>query len=82
MGSDVASVAMTAEKKGGIYVVNGTKHWVTNGMNADFCTAAVRTSGAEVAGKHGISVLIIPLSADGISREDIPRSGARLGGMS
>ncbi|KAI9714041.1 MAG: hypothetical protein M1820_000771 [Bogoriella megaspora] len=46
---------MTAETKGDMFVVNGTKQWVTNGMSADFCTAVVRTGSA---GKAGCASLV------------------------
>jgi alkylation response protein AidB-like acyl-CoA dehydrogenase len=58
VGSDVASVKTTAERKGAVYVVNGRKKWITNGIWADFCTAAVRTGGP---GAGGISLLVVPL---------------------
>ena len=34
-GSDVAAVKTTARKEGGDYVINGTKMWITNGLQAD-----------------------------------------------
>lgn len=58
-------------------MVNGIKHWVTNGMTADYCTAVVRTGGA---GKDGISVLVIPLNSKGVSRSEIHNSGVELSG--
>ncbi|ORY67542.1 acyl-CoA dehydrogenase [Pseudomassariella vexata] len=76
-GSDVAGIAMTADLKGEVFVVNGTKQWVTNGMSADFCTAVVRTGGA---GKSGISVLVIPLKLEGVIRTEIHNSGVALSG--
>ncbi|HEX8955565.1 MAG TPA: acyl-CoA dehydrogenase family protein, partial [Burkholderiaceae bacterium] len=36
-GSDVAAVKTTARKDGGDYVINGSKMWITNGTQADFC---------------------------------------------
>ena len=45
-----------------VYVVNGAKKWITNGMWSDYCTAAVRTG---EAGRNGISALIIPMKAKG-----------------
>jgi hypothetical protein len=59
-GSDVAGLQTTAKKSpdGKYYIVNGQKKWITNGIWADYCTAAVRTGGP---GANGISALIIPL---------------------
>ncbi|CZR69045.1 related to acyl-CoA dehydrogenase [Phialocephala subalpina] len=71
-GSDVAGIKTTAERKGDVYVVNGAKKWITNGIYADWCTAAVRTGGS---GKGGISALIIPLKARGVTRKKMQNSG-------
>lgn len=76
-GSDVANVSTTAERKGDVYIVNGAKKWITNGMWADYCTAAVRTGGP---GKGGISALVIPLNAKGVSRRRILNSGVSASG--
>jgi alkylation response protein AidB-like acyl-CoA dehydrogenase len=57
--------------------VNGAKKWITNGMWADYCTAAVRTGGA---GKGGISALVIPLNAKGVTRRRILNSGVSASG--
>jgi citronellyl-CoA dehydrogenase len=60
-GSDVAAVKTTAKKDGGDYVINGTKMWITNGMQADWCcllantSATARRTSEQVAdrGAHG-----------------------------
>lgn len=78
-GSDVAGITTTAERKGNVYIVNGAKKWITNGMFADFCTAAVRT-GRE--GTHGISALVIPMSAPGVTCRKIENSGVHASGRS
>jgi hypothetical protein len=62
-GSDVANISATAERRGNVYIVNGAKKWITNGMWADYCTAAVRTGGP---GKGGVSALVIPLNSKGV----------------
>jgi alkylation response protein AidB-like acyl-CoA dehydrogenase len=76
-GSDVARISTTARKVGDQYIVNGSKKWITNGMWADYCTAAVRTGGP---GKRGISLLIIPLNAKGVMRRSIENSGVNASG--
>jgi alkylation response protein AidB-like acyl-CoA dehydrogenase len=60
-----------------LYIVNGAKKWITNGMFADYCTAAVRTGGP---GKNGISALVIPLNAKGIAKRKITNSGVNTSG--
>ncbi|KAJ3460367.1 hypothetical protein MRS44_011234 [Fusarium solani] len=71
-GSDVANIKTVAKRQGDKYVVNGTKKWITNGVYADYCTAAVRTGGP---GQSGISALIIPLTAKGVTRRRMDNSG-------
>ncbi|KAF2824422.1 acyl-CoA dehydrogenase NM domain-like protein [Ophiobolus disseminans] len=71
-GSDVAGLTTTAERRGNYYIVNGAKKWITNGSFADYCMAAVRTGGD---GAKGVSALIIPLKAKGVTCKKIPNSG-------
>jgi acyl-CoA dehydrogenase len=56
-GSDVASLATSARKVAGGYVVNGAKTFITNGARADFLVCAVKTS--PEGGHHGISFLLL-----------------------
>ncbi|GIC84206.1 acyl-CoA dehydrogenase family protein [Aspergillus udagawae] len=76
-GSDVAGITTTAERKGDVYIVNGAKKWITNGIFADYCTAAVRT-GEE--GIRGISALVIPLKTPGVTCRKIRNSGVEASG--
>jgi alkylation response protein AidB-like acyl-CoA dehydrogenase len=76
-GSDVAGITTTAERKGNVYIVNGAKKWITNGIFADYCTAAVRTGGE---GTQGISALIIPMKAPGVTCRKIENSGVHASG--
>jgi len=64
-GSDVAQLTTTARLEGDHYVVNGSKTYITGGMNADWFTTAVRTGGE---GSRGVSMLLIPADAEGVSR--------------
>jgi alkylation response protein AidB-like acyl-CoA dehydrogenase len=76
-GSDVAGITTIAERKGDKYIVNGAKKWITNAIFADYCTAAVRTGGE---GRNGISALIIPLKAAGVTCKKIENSGVSASG--
>ncbi|KAJ5390798.1 acyl-CoA dehydrogenase NM domain-like protein [Penicillium cataractarum] len=76
-GSDVAGITTTAERKGDVYIVNGAKKWITNGIFADYCTAAVRTGGE---GTQGISALVIPMKAPGVTCRKIENSGVHASG--
>ncbi|MBT7564555.1 MAG: acyl-CoA dehydrogenase, partial [Porticoccaceae bacterium] len=64
-GSDVAHLTTTARLDGDHYVVNGSKTYITGGMNANWFTTAVRTGGE---GAGGVSTLLIPADAEGVSR--------------
>lgn len=76
-GSDVAGLTTTATRHGDKYIVNGAKKWITNGLFADYCTAAVRTGGP---GAKGVSALIIPLKAPGVTCRKIENSGVAASG--
>jgi alkylation response protein AidB-like acyl-CoA dehydrogenase len=66
IGSDLASLRTTAIADGGDYVVNGSKTFITNGINADLVIVAAKTDPAE---KHrGISLLVVEHGMDGFSR--------------
>src|SRR6478672_7945805 len=66
MGSDLASMATTAMRDGDHYVVNGSKTFITNGINADLVITAVKTDPAE---RHrGMSLLVLERGMDGFER--------------
>lgn len=67
-GSDVANIQTTAQSDGDDYIVNGSKTFITGGLRADWFVTAVRTGDA---GMGGISVLLIPASAKGVSRSSL-----------
>ncbi|KAK1059080.1 hypothetical protein LTR74_012872 [Friedmanniomyces endolithicus] len=71
-GSDVAGITTTAERQGDVYIVNGAKKWITNGLFADYCTTAVRTGGP---GRKGISAIVVPMKAKGVTCKHIENSG-------
>ena len=52
-GSDVVSMRLKAEFKGGKFVLNGNKMWITNGPDADTLVVYAKTDGA--AGPRGIT---------------------------
>ena len=69
-GSDVAQLITTAVRDGDFYIVNGSKTFITGGMYSSWASTAVRTGGA---GLGGISLLLIPLDAEGISRTQLDK---------
>ena len=65
-GTDLANLRTAAVRDGDDYVVNGQKMWTSLIQYADYVWLAVRTN--PDAKKHrGISVLIVPTSAEGFS---------------
>jgi len=62
-GSDVMSMKLRAEKRGGRYVLNGTKMWITNGPDADVLVVYARTDPA--AGARGITAFIVEKGCKG-----------------
>lgn len=64
-GSDVSAVKTQAKKKGDNYILNGTKHFITNGGDADVYTVVAVTDKSR--GPRGISVFIIEKGAEGFS---------------
>lgn len=64
-GSDVAGLRTTAKKEGSIYVVNGSKTYITNGVRADFVVLAVKTDPSR--GHKGLSMLLVEKGTPGFS---------------
>ena len=64
-GSDVVSMQLRAEKRGDLYILNGTKMWITNGPDADTLVVYGKTDPA--AGKYGITAFIIEKAMTGFS---------------
>ena len=63
-GSDAASLRTRAELVGNKYVVNGSKMFISGAGATDILVAMVRTG---EPGAKGISALVIPADADGIT---------------
>jgi acyl-CoA dehydrogenase len=73
-GSDVAQIRTRAVLTGNKYIVNGSKMFITSGMRADYLTTAVRTGGP---GMGGISLMLIDMTAPGVSRTRLDKMGWR-----
>lgn len=71
-GSDVANIKTRAVRQGDVYVVNGSKLYITGGMTSHFATTAVRTGGD---GAGGVSLLLIDLNAPGVTRTSLKKQG-------
>jgi alkylation response protein AidB-like acyl-CoA dehydrogenase len=66
MGSDLAGLSTRARREGDGYLVDGTKTFITNGINADLVITAVRTDPTEP--HRGISLLVIERGMEGFDR--------------
>ena len=65
-GSDLASLKTRGEVRGDTIIVNGQKTWTSHAQESDLMYTLVRTS-EEARKQDGISLLIIPLKARGIT---------------
>jgi len=65
-GSDLASLKTRGEVRGDIIIVNGQKTWTSHAQESDLMYTLVRTS-EEARKQDGISLLIIPIKAQGIT---------------
>lgn len=64
-GSDPASQKSTAKKDGNIYILNGTKAWITSGKNADVVVATAYT---EKSKRHrGVSAFVLEKGMPGFT---------------
>jgi alkylation response protein AidB-like acyl-CoA dehydrogenase len=66
IGSDLASMGTTAIRDGDHYVVNGSKTFITNGINADLVLTAVKT---DPSLRHrGMSIIVVERGMAGFER--------------
>jgi citronellyl-CoA dehydrogenase len=72
-GSDVAALKTTARTEGDDYVINGSKMWITNAMQADWCCLLANTSEGKVHANK--SLIIVPMDAKGITKQKIKKIG-------
>ncbi|MFN3907752.1 MAG: acyl-CoA dehydrogenase family protein [Flavobacterium sp.] len=74
-GSDVAGMRTTAVKKGDVYVINGSKTFITNGVYADYYVVAAKTQ--PEFGNKGISIFLIDAKTTGIHATKLDKLGWR-----
>lgn len=72
-GSDVQSIRTTAIKEGDHYRINGSKTFITNGVNSDYIVAAVKTD--PTAKAKGISMMLIDRDTPGVSATKLKKLG-------
>jgi alkylation response protein AidB-like acyl-CoA dehydrogenase len=59
VGSDATQITTTAAARGGGWVLNGTKRWITGGQRADVFLVFART-------EHGIGAFLVPRTTPGV----------------
>jgi len=64
-GSDVISMQLKAQDKGGYYVLNGSKMWITNGPDADTLVVYAKTE--PELGARGVTAFLIEKGMQGFS---------------
>jgi alkylation response protein AidB-like acyl-CoA dehydrogenase len=65
-GSDLQGIRTTAIDKGDHYLVNGSKTFISNGINADLVIVVARTD--PEAGHKGISLVVVERGMEGFER--------------
>jgi len=64
-GSDVISMTLKAVDRGGVYLLNGTKMWITNGPDADTMVVYAKTE--PELGARGVTAFIVEKGMPGFS---------------
>ena len=65
-GSDLQGLTTTARRDGDEWVLNGSKTFITNGINADLVIVVARTD--PEAGARGFSLLVVERGMPGFER--------------
>src|SRR4051794_26238720 len=65
-GSDLQSIRTTAVRDGDDYIVNGSKTFITNGINADLVIVVAKTDPA--GGAKGTSLIVVERDMPGFTR--------------
>lgn len=68
-GSDPSSARTRAERRGDVYVLNGEKMWITNGLTGRWFVTLART--APGTDKKGLSMMLVDGESAGFGRDPI-----------
>ncbi|TVZ55697.1 hypothetical protein OD91_0962 [Lutibacter sp. Hel_I_33_5] len=74
-GSDVAGIRTTAVKKGDVYILNGAKTFITNGVLSDYLVVAAKTNPEDKY--KGISIFVVDRDTKGVSATKLDKLGWR-----
>jgi alkylation response protein AidB-like acyl-CoA dehydrogenase len=67
-GSDLAGISAPAVRDGDFYVLNGSKTFITGGVQADLVIVVARTSRSEADRRAGLTLLVVEEAMTGFSR--------------
>jgi acyl-CoA dehydrogenase len=76
-GSDAGAIKTVARREGDTYVINGTKHFISNGSVADLIYVIAKSDSS--ARTAGMSTFIVPAGARGLTRHKQATLGYRGG---
>lgn len=65
-GSDVAAIRTRARRDGDVWIINGSKMFITNGVHADLVFVAARTD-ADAKGSRGLSIFAVEKGTPGFT---------------
>ncbi|EIF35715.1 acyl-CoA dehydrogenase [Burkholderia sp. Ch1-1] len=65
-GSDLKAIRTTALRDGDEYVINGSKTFISNGLNADLIILVCKTDPS--AGSRGVSLIVVEATREGFRR--------------
>jgi alkylation response protein AidB-like acyl-CoA dehydrogenase len=72
-GSDIRGITTVARRRGGDWVLTGSKLYITNGSIADFMLVAARTG--EGRGANALSMFIVETADPGVGARDLDKVG-------
>ncbi|OCS86937.1 acyl-CoA dehydrogenase family protein [Caryophanon tenue] len=67
-GSDLAGIRTTARREGDMYILNGEKTFITNGIEADYVIVVCKTDTQVTPAYKGISLLLVDTGTPGFKR--------------
>ncbi|MCX4727696.1 acyl-CoA dehydrogenase family protein [Streptomyces sp. NBC_01306] len=67
-GSDLAGISANAVRDGDDFILNGSKTFITGGINADLVIVVARTSRDVESRRDGLSLLVVEAGTDGFVR--------------
>ncbi|MGB9629966.1 MAG: acyl-CoA dehydrogenase family protein [Thermodesulfobacteriota bacterium] len=78
-GSDITLLSTHAIKKGDIFIINGTKTFITNGTHANFFVVLCQTNPQAQPTYRGQSTIIVERGVEGLDANEIsPKMGLRM----